>query len=170
MSIVEVYNLEEDIDLQIKDRGIKQKNFNLSEILEKRYFFSSNLALLVKSSKLNDKDFEALFTLGKYFENGYGLKQDYGKAMYFYHLAAKKGDPDAESNIGSLYYNGYGVCQDFALARKWFMKAARKLNLNALNNLGYIYDNGIGVKVNYKQNLKKATTWRRRAKINGFSN
>lgn len=39
VSIVEVYNLEEDIDLQIKDRGIKQKNFNLSEILEKRYFF-----------------------------------------------------------------------------------------------------------------------------------
>ena len=43
-----------------------------------------------------------------------------------YRLAAKQGDPEAQSSLGTLYYSGEGISQDFEKALKWYRLAAEQ--------------------------------------------
>ena len=100
-------------------------------------------------------DAAAMYDLGVFYGNGYGVPQDYAKAREWYEKAAAKDNALAMSNLGALYVNGNGVPQDYSKAREWFEKAVAKDNAYAMVNLGVIYENGNGV----PQDYSKAREW-----------
>lgn len=53
------------------------------------------------------------------FENGLGVAQDFGQAVYWYRKAAEQGYADGQANLGYMYRNGYGVTQDTVIALAW---------------------------------------------------
>ena len=78
--------------------------------------------------------------LGRLYQNGHGVPQDYAKAREWYEKAATKDNAVAMSNLGALFADGHGVPQDYAKAREWFEKAAAKDNAEAMANLGVLYE------------------------------
>ena len=61
----------------------------------------------------------AQYNLGKMYENGQGLPQDYEEAAGWYWLAAKQGYADAQINLGIMYALGQGVREDLVTAFMW---------------------------------------------------
>ena len=70
--------------------------------------------------------------LGRLYDFGQGVAQDYAKAREWYEKAAAKGDVTAMADLGVLYENGQGGPQDYAEAREWYEKAAAKGNATAM--------------------------------------
>src|ERR1700720_3989101 len=73
--------------------------------------------------------------LGRMYEDGEGVAQNYALAAKWY-LRAAEHDPDfggagqGRNNLGLLYLNGHGVPQDFVQAYKWFrLKDEANVNL-----------------------------------------
>jgi TPR repeat protein len=87
----------------------------------------------------------SMANLGRLYEHGHGVAQDYAKAREWYEKAAEKGDADGMAMMGWLYYDGHGVAQDYAKAREWFEKAAETGNAEAFRRLGFLYRDGFGV-------------------------
>ncbi len=103
------------------------------------------LALL----KLNQKDAKqgnltALWNLGKFYEEGLGVKQDSAAAMKWYRKAADKGDADAQNQIGYFYNNAVGTARDLVKARHWFELAAQQGEPAAMLNLAMLNRTGSG--------------------------
>jgi TPR repeat protein len=71
-------------------------------------------------------DTSAQFALGVKYDQGRGVKQDFGEAARLYRKAADQGDSDAQFNLGNMYAQGQGVKQDFGEAACWFRKAAEQ--------------------------------------------
>ena len=63
------------------------------------------------------EDAEALCNLGRMYEIGAGVKQDFEKAANLYRRAALKANPYALGNLGVLYATGHGVEQDLVGAQ-----------------------------------------------------
>ena len=67
---------------------------------------------------------EAKCYLGRCYENGFGVDQDYNKAILWYDKAAKDGHVPAYVDLGRCYENGIGVSPDSAKAEDWYKRAA----------------------------------------------
>ena len=106
---------------------------------------------------------EAQRIFGYMYNNGYGVAQDYAKAVEWYCKGAEQGYASAQCNLGYMYNMGYGVSQDYAKAVEWFRKAAEQGYANAQCNLGIMYENGYGV----SQDKAKAVEWFRKAAEQG---
>ena len=81
---------------------------------------------------------DAQFYLGLYYEEGYGVLQDYVRATKWYKKAAKRGHLIAKNNLGLLYELGKGVPQDYQKAASLYQEAANggiKVSQDNLNNL-----------------------------------
>ena len=74
------------------------------------------------------------------------MKQDYAKALIWYHKAAKQGHADTQVNLGFMLREGQGVKQDYAKALSWYLKAADQGHANAQFSLGFMFREGRGVK------------------------
>ncbi len=59
------------------------------------------------------KDVNALYSLGVLYHLGQGVSQDYEKAAHYYKEAANLGNADAQYNLGVLFNQGLGVPVDF---------------------------------------------------------
>jgi len=59
-----------------------------------------------------------------YLAGGYGVTQDYRRAMLWYEMAASENDATGMSGLAVLYENGLGVQKDINQARTWYEKAA----------------------------------------------
>src|SRR5215831_1700228 len=105
----------------------------------------------------------SMANLGKLYQNGQGVAQDYAKAREWYEKAAAKGDANAMFSLGGLYDSGAGVAQDHAKAREWYEKGADKGEAEAMTNLGVLYENGHGV----TQDHAKAREWFEKAADKG---
>jgi hypothetical protein len=81
---------------------------------------------------------KAQYNLGLLYEDGRGVKQNYGQAAYWYDKAAKAGFTEAQNNLGVLYASGHGVKKDSKRAEKLFSEAAGQGNANAKRNLGLL--------------------------------
>ena len=73
-------------------------------------------------------DSKAQYNLGLMYENGYGVKQDYKKAIEWYEKAANPEkfftlDFEAQFNLGTMYVNGKVVKQNKKLAKELYGKA-----------------------------------------------
>lgn len=98
---------------------------------------------------------ENIFSLGRLYDYGWGVKQDYQKAAELYLEAAEKGHPRAMYNIGNMYYQGDGVAQNYTKAKYWYEKGAEKGDDAALQGMGLLYHYGRGV----SKDLNKAADW-----------
>jgi TPR repeat protein len=74
----------------------------------------------------------SMANLGKLYQYGQGVAQDYAKARDWYEKAAANGYANAMSSLGWLYQNGQGVAQDYAKARELYEKAADQGNARAM--------------------------------------
>ncbi len=66
----------------------------------------------------------AQYHLGKMFEQGQGVNQDYVQAANYFRQAEERGYPPAQAKLGELYANGLGLPMDYRQAAEWFSKAA----------------------------------------------
>jgi len=64
------------------------------------------------------------YFIGRMFNNGEGVTQDYKEAAKWYRKAADQGDADAQNNLGMMYDNGQGILQDYILAHMWYNLSA----------------------------------------------
>ncbi|KAF9349028.1 hypothetical protein BGX26_012622 [Mortierella sp. AD094] len=105
----------------------------------------------------------AQYGLGHMYQNGYGVAQDYSKAIEWYLKAANQGNSGAQNSLGDMYQNGYGIDQDYSKALEWFQKAADQGNAIAQNNIGVMYHDGYSV----AQDYSKALEWYQKAASQG---
>ncbi len=102
------------------------------------------------------------YFLGRMYDAGEGVAQDYAEARRWYLSATQLGDGtyddfrfyDAWFNLGTLYYFGRGGPVDYAQAAKMYAYAADHGVPDAQVNLGAMYGNGQGVKEDFVQSLK----------------
>ena len=99
--------------------------------------------------------------LGKMYENGNGVEQDYEKALEYYILSAEAADPDFKGMrlAGLMYLNGTGVEQDSAKAAECFEAAAEAGDVSGAYFLGVLYETGNGV----EQSDAEARKWYEKA-------
>lgn len=95
--------------------------------------------------------------LGKMYESGNSVEQDYDKALEYYLLSAEAENPDFKGMrlAGLLYLNGTGVEQDFAKAAECFQAAAEAGDVSAAYFLGQLYETGSGI----EQSGAEAKKW-----------
>ncbi len=66
----------------------------------------------------------AQFNLGRMYELGVGVVQNYDTASHWYRKAAMQSNPYAQGNLAVLYAYGRGVPQDFVKSYVWSTLAA----------------------------------------------
>jgi len=76
--------------------------------------------------------------LGYLYDNGFGVAQDYAKAVFWYGLAAEQGDTFAQYSLGLYYGGGGGVPQDNVLAFMWLSVAAANGQVGAAQDRDFI--------------------------------
>ena len=97
----------------------------------------------------------AMYYMGIYYINGYGVEQNDATAYGFFKKAAGKGDLQATDALATCYLNGYGVEKNLSEAFKYYTTAAERGFSKSQAALGSMYNNGTGV----EQNAEKAIYW-----------
>lgn len=82
----------------------------------------------------------AQFNIGKMYENGDGVEQNFTKAVEWYSKAAEQGDGFAQHYLGEAYFYGFNVAKDNAKALYWLKKAADNDYSRAFGILALVYD------------------------------
>lgn len=97
----------------------------------------------------------AQIALGRRYETGQNVTQDYIEALKWYHKAANQGDTVAQGSIGDMYFNGRGVPTDYTEAMNWYRKAADQGDAAGQGIVGYMYEQGLGVAQDYTEAAKR---------------
>ena len=109
----------------------------------------------------------AQYYLGKMYEDGLGVSQDYIKAVEWYRKSAEQGYAKAQYNLSIMYYLGKGVSKDFDKYLEWYRKSVKQSaeqgDAGAQYNLGRMYYYGRGV----SQDYTKAVEWYRKSAEQG---
>ena len=101
--------------------------------------------------------------VGRMYDDGNGVVQNYVEAVKWYRSAADQGNALAQWSIGMMYRNGNGVVQDDVEAVKWLRLSADQGQEWAQVNIGIMYSQGRGV----IQNKVIAHMWYNIASANG---
>ena len=97
---------------------------------------------------------EAQYSLGRAYDFGESVPQNYTKASFWYNKATLQKYAQAQYNLGLLYlYGKENISQDYKKAVYWFEKAAVQGVVRAQYNLGVSYYMGNGVPKNKKNGL-----------------
>jgi len=82
--------------------------------------------------------------MGKLYEKGRGVEQDYAKAAKWYRPAAEKGDAESQYRLSVAYGWGLGgIEKDEAKAIEWLRKAAENGQKRAQRSLAKGYEDGL---------------------------
>ena len=92
----------------------------------------------------------AYFNIGINYENGRGVEVDVKKAIYYYELAAIRGDIYARYNLGQVEWSADNM--DRAL--KHYMIAVRGGHAKSLNRIQLFYTKGYATKDDYTKALR----------------
>lgn len=98
-----------------------------------------------------------------YKEGGYGLPQDYEKAIYWARLGFDEEPARASNELSQIYI----ALNDEKQAKEYLQKAAELGNAEAQYNLGYMYDKGM---LNNSIDKQKAKYWYEKSASQGFEN
>lgn len=123
---------------------------------------------LVNASKVSQMlaesgDAKAECDLGRMYDSGLGVSQDYSKAFQWAIRSANQGNAAGDSLMGELYFYGHGVSLDYGEALRWYTMAAAKGNAYGQYGIGYMYRNGLGV----QKDDRTALEWFRRSADQG---
>jgi len=88
-------------------------------------------------------------TLAYYYQQGYGVKQDFSKALNLYEKTCSQGEPDACLGAGYFY-----IENNITKAIYLFQTACSDHNGHACNQLGNFYSNGEYVDKNITRSLQ----------------
>lgn len=83
--------------------------------------------------------------LGRMYDSGRGVRQNFAEAMRWYQLAAAQNDPSAQNNLGVMHQFGHGMPVDLATAVAWYRLSAEQGHPVAQANLASAYRDGRGV-------------------------
>ena len=108
---------------------------------------------------------EAQAMLGRLYDVGHGVPQNYSEALRWYRPAAEQNDPRAQFYLGLMYHNAHGVPQDESEAAKWIRRAADQGDAEAQFEMGGMYSVGAGVPQDYAETAR----WYRRAAEQGYA-
>lgn len=97
---------------------------------------------------------EAQFKLGRIYERGIDVAQDYSQAAHWYAQSAKLGYAPSQFNLGLLYTTGKGLASSYEQARVWWQLAAEQNHSGAQFNLGLLFEKGLGVDKDFDEALK----------------
>lgn len=92
-------------------------------------------AFMLWQHRVQHKDNIAQNYLGIHYHLGLGVEQNILKAVEWYELSAKAGNPDAQRNLGSLYESGRLGKRDFEEAYVWLYAAYQQGNKQAAKTL-----------------------------------
>jgi TPR repeat protein len=84
----------------------------------------------------------AIYHLGRLYETGRGVHQDYLQAIKYYKIARDLGNRDALYQLGIIYQHGKGTRPDTEKAIDYYTKAAEKGNAMAQFTLGQLFEKG----------------------------
>jgi len=96
--------------------------------------------------------------LGLMYGEGWGIPEDYHKAVSWFQKAAKAGHPLATYNLAIAYDNGLGVSKSPCQAFQLYMHLAQQDYAAAMQPVGNMYEKGIGT----EKNSIKARYWYRK--------
>ncbi len=155
---------------------VSKKDDNSHSFFQKKMFKSPAIAfdvafvLLVVVSVIvfyvkSQNGTEAKYNLGLRYYKGEDVKQDFDKAVLYFHEAAEQGHAEAQNALGECYYGGEGVKKSNIEAAKWFRKAAEQGLPKAQTYLGQCYYDGDGV----KEDKEEAVKWFRKAAEQGYA-
>ena len=113
----------------------------------------------------NKGDANAQFNLGRCYDKGVGVEQDYNEATKWFTKAAEQGNVKAQGILGFMFNEGQGVTQDYKEAMKWYKKAAEQGDAPSQFMTGLMFYEGQGVKQDYKEAVK----WYTKAAEQGFA-
>ena len=87
---------------------------------------------------------KAIFNLAVIYDNGYGVKADKTKALYYYNIASEMNNEFAMYNLGWMYQVGENLNKDAVKAFELYSKSAEKGHPQATFNLANMYFSGEG--------------------------
>jgi len=118
----------------------------------------------VASDENNEKRSDAMFNIALIYDNGFGVRPDKTKALYYYEASAELSNKFALFNLGWMYYNGENVNKNVIKAFDLYKLASDFGHPRAMFNIANMYYSGVGtvkdLKMAYKMFLK--------SKINGI--
>ena len=77
--------------------------------------------------------------IGEMYEDGNGVEKNFGKAMEYYEMSSKKGNPVSLYDIGDMFEDGNGVEKNLEKAFEYFQKSAEKGYSDGFFKIGYFY-------------------------------
>ena len=96
----------------------------------------------------NNENTLAQFSLGLFYQNGWGRTKDEVTACQWFEKAAKGGIPTAQHLTGTCFERGIHHPASSETAAIWYQKAAQSGQSHAFCNLGNLYMTGQGVPKN----------------------
>lgn len=102
--------------------------------------------MLESSAKQGDSD--AAFYLGKMYKNGFKIKKDIQKSLYWLQQSSNKGNAEAQLLLGLIYFYGDVVKADYSKSIELFSESYSNNNQTAKIFLGMSYYFGYGVEIN----------------------
>jgi len=113
--------------------------FNKKQISKSIQLFQK----VASDSKSTYQD-KAIFNLAVIYDNGYGVKADKTKALYYYNIASEMNNEFAMYNLGWMYQAGENLNKDAVKAFELYSKSAEKGHPQATFNLANMYFSGEG--------------------------
>ncbi|KAI8622738.1 hypothetical protein BC830DRAFT_1087561 [Chytriomyces sp. MP71] len=134
-------------DSTVRKWEVKRRIIRVGKNEDESYHFDLALAADFYLRAAEQGDLEAMFKLGKAYENGAGVPKSERNAYEWYYASAVKGFARAQNIIGWCYWKGFGVPKDMVEACRWYRRAAEQGLVEGQANLGLAYSYGwAGVK------------------------
>ena len=143
------------------NKGDHEAQFHIGHHYYRLQEFKKAHSWWLKSAKQN-KSLGPLFNIGNLYFNGWGVRRNIKKALYYFKLVISKKiifPPEQKVKwkelalflIGKIYFDGTFVKRNKIKGLTFYQKAAKLGNINAAYNLSTIY----GTKENYDLKKKK---------------
>ena len=97
---------------------------------------------------------DAQKNLGRLYDQGEGVAQDYQQAIKWYQFAVDQKNDEAQFYLGTIYQTGQGISQNFEKASTLYRLAAEQGYVPAQIKLGKMYWDGKGVQQNFVEAYK----------------
>jgi len=112
-------------------------------------FYLVQFIVELYEAEINEGNHYAMNDLGaRYYCGDRGFEQSFEKAVYYYNMAAQRGNRQAQENLGYCYYYGRDMDVDYEKAFQYFALGAFDGHLISLYKIGDMYLNGYYVEKN----------------------